>query len=52
MMKSVRANFIITEEQAEQLRELSYTSRKTKSALVREALELLFKTVPEKETKL
>jgi len=45
-MKGTPATFIITDKQAEQLRKMAYVSRKTMSALVREAIDLLIKSFP------
>lgn len=56
-MENISATFIISKKQSEQLRDLAYMitkatkRRKTQSDLVREALELLFKTIPGKKDK-
>ena len=48
--KSRMVSFKLTEAQIWQLRKLSYTSGRTKTSLVREAIDLLI-TNPPKETK-
>ena len=46
--KSQMRSFKLTETQIEQLRILSFTSRRTQSSLVREAIDWIIKNPPKK----